>query len=302
MKRSERQESDSFDLFLDTVCNTFGGIVFIAILVALMAKMRQSPSELARSNPPVTAVAMAGLELELEFQQDRQRQLQATLDAIPPPGFDPELTHLVNLSEQLSELNSANRSRRLERDRIGEQLVEIAKKTLELDYSLESPEARFKSAVERLAATKAKWQIVKKTAGTTLQVPRERAGYGAQGMILLSGNELFLVSSPDDGPGEFFDKHVKATKIGDKSYVVEPYVGKGIVLGGPKSISAIRGTTERISRSGSTLIIVVYPDSYHQFGPVRDACKAVGMNYELWIKSEGESLEVSYGAGRGRIQ
>ena len=36
-KRWRRGEGDSLDLLLDTMCNLFGGIVFVALLVAIIA-------------------------------------------------------------------------------------------------------------------------------------------------------------------------------------------------------------------------------------------------------------------------
>lgn len=36
-RRIRQQSGDSLDLLLDTMCNLFGGIVFIALLVAMLA-------------------------------------------------------------------------------------------------------------------------------------------------------------------------------------------------------------------------------------------------------------------------
>ncbi len=35
-----KTEQSSFDLFLDTICNAFGGIMFIAILVSILLQMK----------------------------------------------------------------------------------------------------------------------------------------------------------------------------------------------------------------------------------------------------------------------
>ena len=42
MKTGRFEQSDSTGLMLDTVCNVFGGILLIAILVALLARETES--------------------------------------------------------------------------------------------------------------------------------------------------------------------------------------------------------------------------------------------------------------------
>ncbi len=65
MSRRQRDDSDSFDLFLDTICNTFGGNVFLAILVALLAKVR-SGTDSPDGPPPASPAAVRAAELKLQ--------------------------------------------------------------------------------------------------------------------------------------------------------------------------------------------------------------------------------------------
>ena len=37
MKRARRESDDSLDLLLDTICNMFGTIIFVALIAALLA-------------------------------------------------------------------------------------------------------------------------------------------------------------------------------------------------------------------------------------------------------------------------
>lgn len=305
MKRRSSDQSDSFDLFLDTICNTFGGIVFLAILVALLAKIRHDPSGTESAEQPVTALMMQTLELELVQQQSRLRDLQSIREALPEVPIDPEVTNLVDRSNELKELSATGAQLVEQRQQLGEKLVEIATQTATIPEQVEQAEEEFEEVTVELATAKAKWEVVRKQKAKTMQIPRERQGAGTRGIVLLSGQELFLVASPTDERGEFFDKHVVAELIPGtdaRGYEITPRFGKGVTLGSEKSILAIRGTAQRLSREDSTLIIAVYPDSYHHFGPVRDAFKSFGMNYELWVKSEDEPLQVFYGGGSSRVQ
>jgi len=71
-KRRIRGPGDSLDLLLDTICNSFGGIIFIACLVAI----------LARDTPPARGSAMAAadaemLERRIRVAEDDLRQLES---------------------------------------------------------------------------------------------------------------------------------------------------------------------------------------------------------------------------------
>lgn len=303
MKREAPSSGDSFDLFLDTVCNAFGGIVFLAILIALMTKIRHDPSGSEYAEMPVTAVAMQALEFELQQQHHRLANLQTLREQLPAPPVTEQAVNLSDLSDEMKDLAADEQQLIKQRSEMGEQLVKIARETASLPSRIEESEKRFEEVTIQLASAKANWEVVQKQKSQTMQVPRERSGQGARGIVLLSRGELFLVCSPDDEHGEFFDRHVASKPIrGSNGYEILPRYGKGLSLGGEKSIAAIRGTAQRLSREGGTLIIVAYPDSYQHFGPVRDAFKSFGMSYELWVQADGEPLQVFYGAGRGRVQ
>ncbi|MFG0253542.1 MAG: hypothetical protein ACF787_00360 [Rhodopirellula sp. JB053] len=290
-------------MFLDTICNTFGGIVFLAILVALLAKIRHDPSGTEAAEQPVTALMMRTLESELAEQQSRLLDLQNVLDALPEVPIDSDAANLVERSSELKDLSSVEKRLTEQRKQLGEKLVDIATKTAAIPDQVKQSEEELEEVSVQLATAKAEWKVVRQKRAQTMQVPRERFGAGSRGIILLSRNELFLVASPDGERGEFFDKHVVSEQVpGTDGFEITPRFGEGIALGSEKSIVAIRETARRLSGKDDTLIIAVYPDSYHQFGPVRDAFKSFGMNYELWPQADGEPLQVFYGGGRNRVQ
>jgi len=76
MSRSSSTIQDgSLELLLDTICNTFGGIVFISMLVVVLLNMS---GESASSQPPTdeSALELQQLTAELEATQDRLRTMQ----------------------------------------------------------------------------------------------------------------------------------------------------------------------------------------------------------------------------------
>ena len=47
--RASKKKSDSMDLLLDTICNTFGGVLFIALLVVML--VQTSPAGRSQASP-----------------------------------------------------------------------------------------------------------------------------------------------------------------------------------------------------------------------------------------------------------
>ena len=75
MRASE--DVKSFDLLLDTVTNTFGGILFLAMLVVIL--LRITHKESLRSQQAVLREPIAGLESELQELLARRQQMRQAL-------------------------------------------------------------------------------------------------------------------------------------------------------------------------------------------------------------------------------
>ena len=76
MSRRRQQRQDSLDLLLDTMCNTFGGIIMIALLIALLS--RDASSESA-----ATETLQRQLQ-SIEQQTTEAQQLQQRLQVSEP--------------------------------------------------------------------------------------------------------------------------------------------------------------------------------------------------------------------------
>lgn len=76
-RRWKREEGDSLDLLLDTMCNLFGGIVFVALLVALLAGEDASQKVNPGKNP-----SQELLEREITNLQEDFDALKRSLDEV----------------------------------------------------------------------------------------------------------------------------------------------------------------------------------------------------------------------------
>src|SRR4051812_9561577 len=91
MKRGTTLEFDSLELLLDTICNTFGGILFLAVLVIIL--VQRTGQRLERHSVDVTgARAESALQNKLEQRQSTLQSLQRAYEEYRTTlaGFAPE--------------------------------------------------------------------------------------------------------------------------------------------------------------------------------------------------------------------
>ncbi|HID23046.1 MAG TPA: hypothetical protein EYP14_11685, partial [Planctomycetaceae bacterium] len=106
MRRQRLESESSLELLLDTICNTFGGVVFIALLIVLLLRSTvERLPEARQDSPPVHEVRRVQAELtQLESELQVARKTRA------------EQTRLTQLfaSEEVRRLAAALRQRREE--------------------------------------------------------------------------------------------------------------------------------------------------------------------------------------------
>jgi hypothetical protein len=78
MSRRRRNDDSSLELLLDTITNTFGGILFLAILVALLLQSASPNQETApaSANAPLSVAEQASYEVALGDLQDQLARLE----------------------------------------------------------------------------------------------------------------------------------------------------------------------------------------------------------------------------------
>src|SRR4051812_32206585 len=94
MSRRRREQPDSLELLLDTMCNTFGGIIMIALLIALLSR-DPSQSDAAQRAENVQRQVQSIAQQTTEAERLHQRLLQSA---------DPSTTNTLNLLSQRDEL------------------------------------------------------------------------------------------------------------------------------------------------------------------------------------------------------
>lgn len=120
----------SMDLLLDTMCNTFGGVMFIAISMALTISLCQSkldPKEMEEQ----AKEQLQELQKENIQLQNKQKNLDKRMDELrKQPVVKPDVSE--ELAEQVAQLEMLKRHRERQKQRLKKQLEKVTEENRKL--------------------------------------------------------------------------------------------------------------------------------------------------------------------------
>jgi len=291
MSRRKRGGESSLELLLDTICNTFGGILFVAILIVVMLRLT-SKTKADSETPLPTEVEQ--LELERQYEE-----LKGTLDALSKAmAAASEMNQVVdpNTSQLLAEYRTRQQIRhelmaeRLETlesvaeltqatDKGNRDYQENTEKKQDLERQQEDLQSELKEAVAKRTQKVDYSQLRpsdKQEVGIVLRYGRLYVWhrYGRGGTREGLNTDEFVVLEDTDG-------QVRSTP--------NPAAGTAI----DETDQSAREVTARLSAfdpSYKVFAVIIWPDSFDQFRQVKEAMLQLGFNYRLMPMELGEKV------------
>jgi hypothetical protein len=303
-RRRAARAQDSLELLLDTICNTFGGVLFIAILVILLLQ-QTSPN----SAPPVeTEITPAELQMlairwesvagELSRLRENRRSQQTVVDSVAPADLRAQLEERRELTAQQDELQT-------ELDTL---LARRADLTIEIEEQTSENEVVRRKAVEADERRDREQSLLDDDRQARMQeirlpVVRSRPGKQEIGLIMRYGR---LYVWHKYGPG--YRRHGLNTddfvviSTDDDELKVRPKPTRGtLVDASPESQAAVTEVLKRFDPRSCYLAVIVRPDSYGEFRHVRDAAIQLGLEYRLIAVGDKDPVADRGGSG-GKVQ
>ncbi len=290
-RRSDNQ-NESMELLLDTVCNTFGGLLFICMLVALIAAPKSQSPALEPPSPAVrvtliecqTQLAEAELELErLEAAASASERIQ--------DRFSSEES--VELARQASSQAARLSDTRTSQNKIVDQTTDLQEDINQTaaDMAAQRKELQELAEAKAISAARLAEEIEKRSRTTASPIVSDWNG-DKVGFLLQQG-ELFEIGTSETN--EIRDGDVKR---------VEPAPGKGLrVTGGPRSKEAIKARFSGYSPTRIAVQIFVSVDSFPEFDLVRETLVELKLRYVLEILGKDTFVYLTTGAGgTSRVQ
>lgn len=105
MSRRTQEQPDSLEMLLDTMCNTFGGIILIALLIALLARETKVKAAATRAVTESEVMLQRRItSVEQDLREARARQ--TALEQQTRESTQADLFRLVEQREQLRQLSA----------------------------------------------------------------------------------------------------------------------------------------------------------------------------------------------------
>ena len=322
MSRRRRGTDDSsLELLLDTITNTFGGILFIAILLSLLLKSTsKTVGEATSRAEPMSAVEQAELESQVaDLQQDVESLRRRVASAPDPADSQAEDSDLGKLSAAAAAVEKAVAERAqairntLESQRetatATEQIEMLEKDQKSIEQTLAEAEHRLAAAREeaaRLAA--AAIQIDRQQEASeieqTVSLPSLRPSVKGEVAIYVRFDKIFMMHKWRNGErlGPNTDQFVivPLQAEGGVRQVARPKPATGRDVSAATIDDDLRQLLKSFSPDRFVIGLVVFEDSFDVFQLIKAALVRNGYEYRPMALRPGESIVDS--GGRGEAQ
>lgn len=304
MGRRRNSNQDSLDLLLDTICNTFGGVLFIAILVILLLQ-QTSPTE--SQGEPAQLTDSESQQIVNDFQrlQDQLSLLRASTaaqDELLSQFSSPRLKELILQRKALEEDRNTLQT---ELDATDLEILEKLQRNAELTSQLSQREQMVKEAKATLKDSQEKLQqeIAGRTQASKTPVLKSASFKPEVGFIMRYGRiyQWHKYDSLGSRQGLNTDDFIIVERS-DHQLITAPHPLRGLDLSDHDAAqSSLIATLRRFDPQRHTIVVVVRPDSFHAFSLVRDTLIQQGFDYRLMPMNESGPL-ADRGGSNSKVQ
>lgn len=303
-RRRSSAVSESLDLLLDTLCNTFGGVLFIALLVVLM--LRPGGRMLGDDGAhDLTADDLQTMARELDVIRAEVGTLRTTLasqDALIARSIpDPRDT----AQDELDQLLETVRQAEAEADQMLAEMARVRAETRTNEARLASLEAdlaerrglRDDAQSQLEEARRANQTTVSPGSGELKSTRKRNVG-------LILRHDRVYVWHRYDRAGNRLGLNTEEFLIVEETaegLVTLPKRSAGIPIQAESAAAQIRGRLAPFPPARFFLDIVLHPDSFDTFQDFKRTILERGYEYSLILKGDFHSV-YDQGGTDGRVQ
>ncbi len=278
--------SDSLELLLDTICNTFGGILFIAILVVILLQM--SGEQLAEERPDREVVSMP----ELEDLRQQLAVVHGELHRLRALALGQEQTIAAfapdDVQALLAEREATTQSRdnlREERDQLIAQMAERAENIERIEGDIRDVHANFDNTERRVQELRDQLAEEREARRQELRTPVVRSSGLKQELgVVLQYGRLYVWHRYDRSGNRLGLNTEEFIVVSDDAdgITTTPRPTAGIVVDGTdESRRAISDRLRTFNPRSFYVSVVARPDSFAEFQHLRAALTESGFEYRL---------------------
>jgi len=286
--------SGSLELLLDTICNTFGGIIFIAILTAILlqlsGKTASTQVAAADARDPAHKQAMAA---ERDALSQALSQQDALLRQFKRSVSKEEIARMQSLRAAKERLVAENHGRRAE-------IEKLEKEALQAAATSQAAEKQLTREQQRVSELQDQLKREKKARAREARLPKLHGTRKREIPIFLVQNRLSLLVQPNRLRSVNHDDF-EVEGAGTGHATVRLKEGHGTVIADDKRArERIGDIIGGFDKDNEYLAVFVTADSFDVFGELRAAMIEHGFEYRLVPLAKSEPLHE--GSGPGLVQ
>ena len=292
MSRRKLVIPDSLELLLDTICNTFGAVIFISILLSLLVRdsgvregIASLPEEVsaviaARNQEIAQAKARQGaLERQLAQQQDVLDRFASAASK----GLANEILTAADNQVQLLE----------QKTDVVDGMTQAESQALTMEATMKQQALKLQQTQQQHKALLKEMQQATTLSSRTARIPRIRRTEKFGLAYMLHEGRLYRATTPD---GEIDEMDCVRTEAGGMTRIA-PRADSGMAVP-QESVAAQDHAVERhklqakfqqIDKARQFVRLFVSRNSFAQFIPVKDALIEHGLEYEVILFSDGKA-------------
>ena len=297
-RRSAAVGTGSLDLFLDTICNTFGGIMFMAILLSVLVQLRgetNAKSPIAKKQ--FTKAEAAQYSAQLERLESDRLQLEIAVQLLEQKIPTNEQSETQSLQRKLHEarrrLTEAIEQQKSISERLSDTRADNQQLTLEahelserLENARAALEVKTRALEDELDGRKQK-----------VQLPRVRDTFKRNLLMLMRYGKLYSVYAADGSA--FNNAHVVESNQGTK---VNPRKSAGWNIQSKSDRSEVDQLLQAHHSASEFISIAVWPDSFEVFAEVKKLFIEQGYEYQLIPVDFSDGVTIGRSSSAPQVQ
>ena len=302
MKRKSGSSGDSLDLLLDTICNTFGGILFISMLVVILVNAASQdvssslPTQVDHQRLVESRRQLSDMTIKLDSLRRAVRQTEQLRDRFTDAegqAVIDDLQVLQDTTELLHETRDASLGELAETQEL---INETARETARLRVAM-------RNAQQDLAATQRQLESEVALRSRTSKLPRQKTTTRQQAPFFLKAGRLCSYANVDSrGNLSRNETEVRLLEEGGKTFAV-PVGGAGLMFKPDGSnVDEVTRRLEPFYESKYFIAIVVWDDSFEQFQIIKDAAVRGNYEYQLIPMSRDEKIYIGEAVDQPTVQ
>ncbi|MDO5309625.1 MAG: hypothetical protein Q4G03_09075 [Planctomycetia bacterium] len=292
--RRGRPKTDSLELFLDTICNMFGGFIFIMLFVVVSmrntseARIEQTlQNELEQTR--MTAAQYRSLEQELESLQDQwrlveqsERHAQQFLEETTDQRVVETYRETDKLREQVQALEQETSELLQNATQIQQDMLEIEAQIKELQLSVEQAQRQNQEMRKQL-------QDANDRKTRKVYAPQRHRNYKPEVAVVLKYGRLYFRDRYNpDGRRQGFNKDDMFVVRDSLLYTqIEPKPLGGIDLNASDAKARLQEAFRIFQPDAVVVTVIVAVDSYEEYGVALDFLKSRDFDVRLLFGPPG---------------